>query len=151
MPTVQREGVISNRAGGGGAPLDEVTTAPTGTTGNKDEQNTLEHLEALARSFPAARFVYERYRAYDAAGDGARWKYRGSGYLYWTHGLVLEATYESRTKVIVIRNIAQPTATTTVDCHLFTLWVRMAGPELFAGKANATNDDVESSSTSCHW
>jgi hypothetical protein len=94
--------------------------------------------------------VYERYRAYDAAGDGARWKYRGSGYLYFTHGLVLEATYESRTKVIVIRNIAAATAT-NVDCHLFTLWVRMAGPELFAGKANATNNDVKESSTSCHW
>jgi hypothetical protein len=170
MTAVQREGVISNGTGGGrgGAPLEMTARSTTGkdemvTDNNHNErrqQNTLEHLQALAQSFPAARFMYERYRAYDAAGDGERWKYRGLGYLYLTHGLVLEATYDPRTKVIVIRNIAQsaaaaaPPTTTTVDCHLFTLWVRMAGPELFAGKANATNDDDGSSSaesSSCHW
>jgi hypothetical protein len=176
MTAVQeREGVISNSRGGTpllemtGKNKDEIVTVNQHNQSHHQQNNTLEHLQALAQSFPAARFVYERYRAYDAAGDGARWKYRGLGYLYLTHGLVLEATYNTRTKVIVIRNIARsaadaatPTTTTNVDCRLFTLWVRMAGPELFAGKANAKNDDdvgddgspsaaEASSSSSCHW
>jgi hypothetical protein len=111
--------------------------------------HTIERLQALALSFPAAQFVYDRYRAYHDVGDAARWKYRGVGYLYWTHGLILEAVYDPVTKVIAIRNMAHPT-TAVVDCHLFTLWVRMAGPEIFAGRPTVVNDDG-SSSSSCHW
>jgi hypothetical protein len=113
--------------------------------------NTIERLQALAASYPAAQFVYDRYQAYHAVGDAARWKYRGVGYLYWTHGLILEAAYDPATKVIGIRNIAQSSAAATavVDCHLFTLWVRMAGPEIFAGSPTAVND--AGSSSSCHW
>jgi hypothetical protein len=113
--------------------------------------NTIERLQTLAGSFPAAQFVYDRYRAYQDVGDAARWKYRGVGYLYWTHGLILAASYDPTTKVIAIRNIAQSSATAAVDCHLFTLWVRMAGPEIFAGAPTAVNDNDGSSSSSCHW
>jgi hypothetical protein len=112
----------------------------------------------------ARAFVLERRHVYDEAGLQYRWKLRGIGYLYHVHGLVLLASLPNAATEILtdqsgraqdpqpkqsvtIRNVNADTST-FMECEKLTLWVRVAGPEIFAGAANAVKD---SDNESCHW
>ena len=119
----------------------------------------------------ALQFVLQRRQAYQEAGHLARFSFRGIGYLFTHHGLVLEArlrgleetttnhdsnvtqlpTIPLTQTVVEIRQVPHKNQVPLVsaDCDKLYIWVRVAGPEIFAGKAVA----VESSSQekNCHW
>jgi hypothetical protein len=55
---------------------------------------------------------------------------------------------------IIIENVHPQAALARTDCHLLNMWVRVDGPEIFAGMAVAVqpddNDGAESDSN-CYW
>jgi hypothetical protein len=115
-------------------------------------------LEAVSQELAAEAFAFvmERKQAYEEYedGKGATWRFRGLGYLYIFHNLILAAIVPSqplmagRTHSIQIHN-AHPNVTEPLhDCEKFTLWVRVRGPEIFAGSARAV---PSTSAQSCYW
>lgn len=91
--------------------------------------------------------VAERRQAYAAAGLSAeRFAMRGVGALAAHFGAVLVATLpggggaavEAGPNEVVITNVARERGTLSgTDCSLLTIWVRVDGPEIFAGKGTA--------------
>lgn len=101
----------------------------------------------------AHMFVENRKSAYNTLQLDYRWQLRGVGYLYTTLRMVLLATlapsnpFVGRKQRIVIQNVFNQTYTQT-ECEKLTLWVRVNGPEIFAGAAQAVQP---TSGTSCYW
>lgn len=97
---------------------------------------------------PAAQFVWERFKAYQAVGDGDRWRFRGLGYLFVERGMILEASVvpaeeTSKQRVVRIENIR---SASTIECERLSVWVRVNGPEIFAGKPQVVKE-----ATNCWW
>ena len=104
------------------------------------------HREAAEQ---AHNFVAARREEYHKQGLDYRWKLRGVGYLYHFHSLVLLATLPDQpilhsTNKIAIHNVSNKTVT---ECDKFSIWVRVNGPEIFAGEAQA----VTLRNGSCFW
>lgn len=122
----------------------------------------------------AHQFVSDRSEAYRDAGlSPERFAMRGVGALAARHGAVLVATLpggsvekfstaEAGTNEVIVTNVAGlggdgafPTAgvLTGEDCSLLTIWVRVDGPEIFAGKAKMVPQLVPSNDKwqPCQW
>jgi len=98
----------------------------------------------------AKNFLHRRRAGYQQSGRLSQWAFRGVGYLYTHHDMVLSALVpESPVKpgrnVVHIFDINGPDR---LDCHLLTIWVRVNGPEIFAGSAESVLDDNKQK---CHW
>jgi hypothetical protein len=82
------------------------------------------------------------------------WRMRGVGYVWSRHKVVLAALLPSSTKspgrrTVQIFNTVSETA---VNCTQWTIWVRVNGPEIFAGSAQAVNNTgVLFPGQDCHW
>ena len=101
----------------------------------------------------ALEFVHRRRQVYEAQGLYREWKLRGIGYLYSKLQMVLFAEVPAHPQpghnTIRIVNI-HPNSSTVgrTDCDLLTIWVRVNGPEILAGQAQAVSDNTTGV---CHW
>mmetsp|Transcript_12628 Transcript_12628/g.30585 ORF Transcript_12628/g.30585 Transcript_12628/m.30585 type:complete len:963 (+) Transcript_12628:201-3089(+) len=116
----------------------------------------------------ALAFIHDRRDIYKSQGLGKEWSLRGIGYLYSKHNIALEAyipTKDQQLKqgrnVIRIVNV-HPNRTDSSfsqdeqqkqdnQCELLTIWVRVMGPEIFAGRTQAVNTGLELGGKKCHW
>ncbi|CAB9517286.1 NB-ARC domain [Seminavis robusta] len=124
-----------------------------------DSQNPRkQELPQLETVSGAVEFVMSRrqaYQEYKGAGVSIanQWKLRGHGYLYKYQSIVLAAespqqpTRKGR-NLVKIWNVHRRTARNFQDCHLLTLWVRVSGPEIFAGSPSVVE---VSKDQACHW
>jgi len=98
----------------------------------------------------------DRKEVYQVQNKSFSWPLRGIGYLHHTHDVVLLgeiATSQARIKndvrdVVRIYNVKNP-----IDCSKILIWVRVNGPEIFAGHANpVTNKSTQTNNaTKCYW
>jgi hypothetical protein len=102
----------------------------------------------------ALDFVLSRQKAYNDSGIGVNWKLRGNGYLYTHKKLVLAAQVPPGGKSVHIYDVLSALNGTSAartprdDCEKLTMWVRVYGPEIYAGSAEA----VPATETSdCFW
>lgn len=96
----------------------------------------------------ALNFVRKRETVYANQGMRRHWTMRGVGWLYTEFGVVLTATVlplETSRNAVHIYNVGN--ATEAFHCEKLTIWVRVAGPEIFAGSAIVIQD----SNSTCHW
>ena len=106
------------------------------TKKSREEQALMKPSEYQSNS--ARAFVLERKNVY--ATMNAPFSMRGVGWLYEHHGVVLTAIL--RTTSVDIFNVGRK-----FPCEKLTIWVRVAGPEVHAGKAKS----IEHNDSSCHW
>jgi hypothetical protein len=105
----------------------------------------------------ALEFVKQREEAYRDQQVHPHWKMRGHGHLYTYKKIVLagHARVLSAKKggAVQIFNVHPETNSTFQDCHLLTLWVRVDGPEIMAGKAKAItiNSTISTAEFKCYW
>jgi hypothetical protein len=107
-------------------------------------------------SAEALQFVQSRRKLYELMGLSRRWKMRGIGYLYSYRNMALKASSVPERPVegqnsIIIENVHPNAALSRNDCHLLTIWVRVDGPEIFAGMAQAVQPEGADDSSSCYW
>eukprot|EP00523_Entomoneis_sp_CCMP467_P004393 CAMPEP_0168749362 /NCGR_PEP_ID=MMETSP0724-20121128/16677_1 /TAXON_ID=265536 /ORGANISM="Amphiprora sp., Strain CCMP467" /LENGTH=773 /DNA_ID=CAMNT_0008797269 /DNA_START=253 /DNA_END=2574 /DNA_ORIENTATION=- len=106
----------------------------------------------ISRSIHGANnFVARRRDIYKRAGRLSQWAFRGVGYLYTHHGIVLSGMLPDSEEIHPGRNVVQIYDVNTphrTDCHLLTIWVRVNGPEIFAGSAKAVKKPQVDS---CYW
>jgi hypothetical protein len=105
----------------------------------------------------ALDFVLSRREAFHESG--LAWRFHGLGYLYLNHYMILAAMLPTTSttnpaKIGEIHSVkiydAHPkNAATRSNCHDFTLWVRVRGPEVIAGAAQAVSSNT--STAPCHW
>jgi hypothetical protein len=103
----------------------------------------------------ALEYVQQREQAYRDENVHPTWKMRGHGHLYTYQRVVLagHASVVRAVGMVRIFNVHPETSSTFQDCRLLTLWVRVNGPEIMAGKAkavtvNSTNTNVN---FKCYW
>ena len=119
----------------------------------------------------ALNFVLERQQAFEKLG--LAWRYQGLGYFYLQHNIILGGeilTHHHDDPQIVavgtmnsvhIYNVhpnntnSNTTNNINVHCHHFNVWVRIRGPEIIAGIAEAVNVSSRDSSFGqqdyCYW
>ena len=114
----------------------------------------------------ARLFVLNRKKDYTDKGapTAHQWKLRGNGWLYTYQNITLLAEllteddagreHSSSTgittrgrKYIRIWNVHENASSNFNKCNLLTIWVRVLGPEIFAGAAKAVQLDGQS----CFW
>ena len=100
-------------------------------------------------------FLQRRRQAYVDANMLVNWPLRGTAYLYHHHQILLAAQYMQTTDkehghFIRIDNVfPQQQQEQPLDpdyCQRLTMWVRVAGPEIFAGVPEAVSEG-----NSCYW
>jgi hypothetical protein len=114
-------------------------------------------------------FVMHRREYYETRGLLKRWRMRGVGYLYYYWNMILLATIPQEQiqygrNVVTIQNIMNlndkryPTSTYIekngmrhINCSLWTLYVRVNGPEIFAGSAEAVTIPDSTRNNNCYW
>jgi hypothetical protein len=127
--------------------LSETTVNPDTlkSENNQDEHETLS-LPEIAKQKAIERFL-ERKEAYQATQETRRtWPLRGIGYMHTQHEYILTAmlpTPRLGRNVVKIVNALAP----ATNCHVWTIWVRVNGPEIFAGSASS----VVGANSTCHW
>ena len=117
----------------------------------------IQHQPSIETVAGAVEFVLNRRQAYyDHKGEFSianQWKLRGHGYLYTYQNVVLAAEVPHHPvkgrNVVKIWNVNSHTSSTFNDCHLLTLWVRVNGPEIFAGVPQVAQS--EHGQLACHW
>ena len=143
-------------------PASITTIVATDTVAPKPKSSTLKSLAEQA-----LQALLGRKHAYIEQGRLlSHWKLRGIGHLYSRRNILLAASIPQEittstkggasSRTIRIDNVLpelvekdyKPPPTTTNDCSLLTIWVRVNGPEIFAGSAVAVLDE---SSSKCHW
>jgi hypothetical protein len=106
----------------------------------------------------AVEFVMSRRQAYQEHkydfSTANQWKLRGHGYLFTYQNIVLAAEVPQHPvkkgpNVVKLWNVHKQTASTFQSCHLLTLWVRVNGPEIFAGSPRVVQPDT--GQAACHW
>ena len=145
-------------------------------------QHAHHKLASLARG--AFHFSEERRKSYEHEARPSHWKMRGTGHLFARRGILLAATLPEETKKVgktivriddvvpIMANIVENNNNGTFDmdmarkirngyepdyCSRLTIWVRVNGPEIFAGSAisvvdtNHANANNEQLTSSCHW
>ena len=111
-------------------------------------------------------FQMSRKDQYDREGVGVNWKLRGVGFLYEKRNLVLAARVVNASSVFIFNALtrgraAQAASGTKIggggmrgigrprdDCDELTVWVRVYGPEIFAGSACAV---PAAEASDCSW
>ena len=113
----------------------------------------------------ARDFLSSRKKVYQDLGLIKNWHLRGIAYLSEHHDMLLAGQvllpdpdgvpYLSTKGQVVIHNV-HPTAIGGIsgdgpkrDCHLLEVWVRVRGPEVFAGGATPVQPDDET--MNCYW
>jgi len=141
------------------------TTTTTTTTTTIRVEAASSHV-SFATAAAARQFVESRQNAHVAQDRFPTWKLRGLGYLYSMHQILLaaelrhsaplasrpgESSSWSSSHVVRIENVYPDVDSSNprTDCHLLTIWVRVNGPELFAGNAPAIQP--ENATQSCYW
>ena len=130
---------------------------PTNTSDLVEDSSKTFHTEAPHIRSDAAEqarnFVLARRNDYHTRGLDYRWKLRGVGYLYSIHDVILLAQLPSQGVAVLgtkqnvtIHNVSNKTGGIT-DCEKYSIWVRVNGPEIFAGEAQA----VMSTNGTCFW
>jgi hypothetical protein len=148
-----------------GAVKDTLTiTADAPVTDDKQSSSS----SSVATAAAALEHVLARRQAYADAGDLERWPFRGLGYLYTRKGMVLQATLagaesgsgsdvshsssprllQPGRNVVEIHDVNQKLRGD--ECELLVLWVRVNGPEIFAGSSRAIQG-AETDDAPCHW
>jgi hypothetical protein len=92
-----------------------------------------------------------RKKEYDEAGMGMNWKLRGVGFLYTAKDTVLAAEVAASGNAVHVYHVMPRRNATTAprdDCDKFSLWVRVYGPEIFAGSPVAV---PATETTDCYW
>ena len=114
----------------------------------------------------ALEFIKDRELAYEAEDRHRDWKLRGHGQLYVYHKVALAARVLSGNSGPIherwSQNITMGSNTVYIwnvhpdlskegfqDCRKLSIWVRVNGPEIIAGKTQAVAGS--SSETSCRW
>ena len=69
---------------------------------------------------------------------------RGIGWLYEHHGVILTAVL--RKASVDVYNVG-----TSIPCEKLTIWVRVAGSEVLAGKAESVLANKENATLACYW
>ena len=102
----------------------------------------------------ARQFIASRRAAYAAQGKLAIWNVRGLGYWSTKHRIILVAqlpsTIQPGRSVIRVDNVYDDHPSIRTDCHLVMIWIRVNGPEIFAGTAQAVQPD-DATQESCYW
>jgi hypothetical protein len=111
-------------------------------------------------------FQMSRKDQYDREGVGVNWKLRGVGFLYEKRNVVLAARVVNASSVVIFNALtraraAQAASGTKIggggmrgigslrdDCDELTVWVRVYGPEIFAGSARAV---PATEASDCSW
>lgn len=146
-------------------------TTPTMTTHAAADKNNDGDDDEASKVAEALVFVDGRRHAYKEQHFQKEWMLRGIGYLYTHHHIALMAhvpqqhdplvkqaesgdghSNNNNNSVIRIVNV-HPNKTIADDnnrnyCDLLTIWVRVNGPEIFAGRAQAVR---YAKGSSCHW
>ena len=92
-------------------------------------------------------------RPFDDTNVQETWRMRGMGYAQTRHNVVLAALLPTeplapgRNVIRIFNTVAEQ----AVDCSKWTLWVRVAGPEIFAGSAQAVPSHGLFPGQTCHW
>ena len=138
--------------------LPPASSSDRTTASNNYDDTRIQFLQGNSSSssnhHPAVQAVRNRYEAYRAVGDADRWRFRGLGYLYMEHNMVLEATLsqQQQQQVLRIENVLPITQQQQQQqqpngwCDRLTLWARVQGPELLAGKPAAVHN-----ASHCWW
>lgn len=99
-------------------------------------------------------FLFQRQAEYAAVyneTNGKHWGARGLGWLYQKKGIVLTAIIPDSPISVGKHSVSiWNVGANRIDCHSLTIWVRVSGPEIFAGTAHAINSTSDKSDT-CHW
>jgi hypothetical protein len=113
-------------------------------------------IDILSTAVSSTREIFlERQHAYSiSARNNSKetWRMRGIGYMYHRHQIMLaailpESPIGQGRQVVKVFNTLQESQP---ECDKWTIWVRVAGPEIFAGSALAVNS-TEFPGQSCHW
>lgn len=114
----------------------------------------------------ARDFLTSRKQAYDAIGLGVNWHLRGIAHLAEHRDMILagelllpdnqtalaESSSTPRGQVILYnvhpKALEEAKGAVRTDCHLLTVWVRVRGPEVFAGSAKAVQPGEDGH---CYW
>ena len=138
----------------------------TQTSHNNDDGDDHHHQQQQQSVDPvlqqaALDFVLKRKQAYEKL-KMRHWHMRGIGYLYSEHNMILTATvpasrvYKAGRNQIVLTNSHPNAATAHTNCDRWTIWVRVMGPEIFAGSAQAVVAAAaaavdDNNDQHCHW
>lgn len=119
---------------------------------DNDKAGAWERMKNEETQQAAFEFVMSRKKAYEAHGF-LHWGMRGMGYLYLEHDMILAAIppsnpQEGKQHVAIVNVHPSGRALPKNECHLWTIWVRVMGPEIFAGSAEAV---VGERNNSCCW
>ena len=138
------------------APIANASGAAEDTSGTMDisrvKVSTRGRESDDTKRSPALDFVESRRKAYELANATQTWSMRGLGYLFLKHQIVLEAflpqPIDAGQAEVTIRNVYDPSVIRK-DCDKLTIWVRVNGPEIFAGSALAVFP--QGNKSSCFW
>jgi hypothetical protein len=138
------------------------------TKAEAEKDQLLSSSSSSLGSAAALEHVIARRQAHADAGDLERWKFRGLGYLYTHKGMVLQASLggsndtttisdgspllKSGRNVVEIHDVNQKLDRD--ECELLVMWVRVNGPEIFAGAAQVIVQGGEGNDKTagpCHW
>jgi hypothetical protein len=99
-----------------------------------------------------------RKAEYEKVGMRVNWKLRGLGFLYSRNNMILAARVHSSGDSVHIFNVlpqnnnesssSSPLIRRKDDCDKLTLWVRVYGPEIFAGSAQTV---PATEFSDCYW
>mmetsp|Transcript_8264 Transcript_8264/g.17640 ORF Transcript_8264/g.17640 Transcript_8264/m.17640 type:complete len:715 (-) Transcript_8264:1376-3520(-) len=149
-----------------GIPKRGATTAATTTTTTTPKNPQQQILLPMAQA--SLRFLQSRKQVYTQAGILQNWHLRGIAYLHehqrvllvGRHVVVVERSNNNNNKRHYIRvdnvyNLAHNNHdddhNPPPDCLRLSIWVRVAGPEIFAGKALPVRTDNDDPGNDCYW
>jgi len=127
----------------------------TGRTTTNRLSSSQQHLVQEATNRSKTWFL-ERQAAYynDTIRENSTitWPHRGIGYVYHRHKLLLAAIRPSKLEIgqRQVIQIFNTLSDTSPECDKWTLWVRVAGPEIFAGSAMSV-PSTRFPGQQCHW
>ena len=133
--------------------LDKTSSASI-SANNSDWTNSDWTDEENELAFLANNFILERKEMYKKSNRSYSWPLRGIGYLFERQNVVLvgEIMAKKGKYNVQIHNIKDP-----IDCSDLLLWVRVNGPEIFAGHAvpvyeqNRFRIGTRRHIRECHW
>ena len=138
--------------------VDEHDSTPQHTSHSSEEVEEVEEENIISGVSSALQFVTDREKAYEKENKSFSWPMRGIGFLYDRHDVVLLGNLvipqtRSESNVVRIYNVKSPVACSKID-----IWVRVNGPEIFAGHANVINTTSDQTanvnthgSGKCYW
>lgn len=126
--------------------VDEQNIQRQETELNKIDDSEEERVEEFA-----ARHVQQRMNDYLSNDKISTWEKRGVGYAFTQHNIVLATVLPNVLQAGVINtirviNVNNETQNNNEYCKKWTIWIRVMGPEIFAGSATPVINN-----NGCHW